>query len=41
MVFLMVLFFQQSRNFYCPIFQTFMVSVRGGGGGGEILVFHT
>ena len=32
---------EQSRNFYCPTFQTFMVSVRGGGGGGKILVFHT
>ena len=33
MVCLMVLFFLQSRHFYCPTFQTFMVSVRGGGGG--------
>ena len=30
----MVSLFLQSRNFYCPTFQTFMVSVQGGGGGG-------
>ena len=39
MVCLTVLFFWQSRNFYCPTFQTFMVSVQGGGA--KILVFHT
>ena len=31
MVYLMVSFFQQLGNFYCPNFQTFMVSVRGWG----------
>ena len=29
------------KKFYCPTFQTFMVSVQGGGGGDDkILVFH-
>ena len=30
-------------NFYCLTFQTFMVSVQGGRGGGQckILIFHT
>ena len=47
MVCLTVLFFSQSRNFYCPTFQTFMVSVQGGQDisisyqGDRILVFHT
>ena len=33
----MVLFFKQSRNFYCPTFQTFMQVGGGGGGGGQDL----
>ena len=37
MLCLTVLFFYQSTNFYCPTFQTLMVSVQGD----KILVFHT